>query len=153
MSTDSRRSPRLIDYLPLDVWVIRTVDHHPLAGPFAGRIIDISTHGACLLMTQVLQQHVHVFHTTRTSDDLVLQLAINLDVEPATYLLTARPVWLSAVRQRHILAFKMGVEFTIDPDKEQMRELRQALHANQEQRANWWQRHSHLLHPSQSSSS
>lgn len=145
MSTDSRRSPRLIDYLPLEVRVIRAVDHHPQAGPFAGRIIDLSIHGACLLMTQVLQQHVHVFHTPRTTDGLVLQLDIDLDTEQAHYLLTARPVWLSAVRQRRILAFKMGVEFTIDPDKGQMRELRQALHANQEQRADWWQRHSHLL--------
>ena len=145
MSTDSRRSPRLIDYLPLEVRVIRAVDHQPLAGPFAGRIIDISIHGACLLMTQVLQQHVHVFHTPRTTDGLALQLAIDLETEQAHHLLTARPVWLSAVRQRQILAFKMGVEFTTDPNKEQMRELRQALRAHQEERANWWHRHSHLL--------
>lgn len=145
MSTDSRRSPRLIDYLPLEVRVIRAIDHHSLAGPFAGRIIDISIHGACLLMTQVLQQHVHVFHTPLTTDGLVLQLAIDLETEQTHHLLTARPVWLSAVRQREVLAFKMGVEFAIDPDKEQMRELRQALHTNQQQRAAWWQRHSHLL--------
>lgn len=145
MSTDSRRSPRLIDFLPLEVWVIRAVDNHPLAGPFAGRIIDVSHHGACLLMTQVLQQHVHVFHTTYTTDGLILQLRINLQPEFSNCQLTARPVWLSTVQQRTILAFKMGIEFTADPDKEQMQELRQALHANQEQRADWWQRHSHLL--------
>lgn len=145
MSTDSRRSPRLIDYLPLEVRVIHAVDHKPLAGPFAGRIIDISIHGACLLMTQVLLQHVHVFHTPRTTDGLMLQLAIDLETEQTHHLLTARPVWLSAVRQRSILAFKMGVEFTTDPDMEQMQALRQALHANQQQRADWWQRHSHLL--------
>lgn len=145
MSSDSRRSPRLIDYLPLEVRVIRAVDHHLLAGPFAGRIIDISIHGACLLMTQVLQQHVHVFHTPRTTEGLVLQLDIDLDGEQGHYLLTARPIWLSAVRQHSILAYKMGIEFTTDPDKEQMRELRQALNANQEQRAAWWQRHNHLL--------
>ena len=123
MSADSRRSPRLIDFLPLEVWVIRAVDN----------------------MTQVLQQHVHVFHTTRTTDGLVLQLRINLQPECTGCQLTARPVWLSTVQQRTILAFKMGIEFTVDPNKEQMQELRQALHADQEQRADWWQRHSHLL--------
>lgn len=145
MSADSRRSPRLNDYLPLAVWVIRAVDHHPLAGPFAGRIIDISLHGACLLMTQVLQQHVHVFHTTRTTEGLQLQLRINVGPEGTDYQLTARPVWLSTVQQPRLLAFKMGIEFTTDPDKEQMRELRQALHADRGQRAEWWRRHSHLL--------
>ena len=150
MSSDSRRSPRLIDYLPLEVRVIRAVDHHPLAGPYAGRIIDISTHGACLLMTQVLLQHVHVFHTPRTTEGLVLQLDIVLDGEQNSYRLTARPIWLNEVKPRRIFAYKMGIEFTTDPDKEQMLELRQALHANQEHRADWWQRHSHLLQASKS---
>lgn len=97
-------------------------------------------------MTQVLLQHVHVFHTPRTTEGLVLQLDIVLDGEQNSYRLTARPIWLNEVKPRRIFAYKMGIEFTTDPDKEQMLELRQALHANQEQRADWWQRHSHLLH-------
>ncbi|WP_448874030.1 PilZ domain-containing protein [Desulfobulbus propionicus] len=143
MSTDSRRSPRLIDYLPLEVRVLHGPDGRCLAGPFAGRIIDISRHGACLLMSQVMQNTFHVFHSTRESDEAVLQLSINLSPDDPAYLLLARPVWLALFAQEKIRAFKMGVEFTEDPEKQTMRRLREAIQVNQGQRAGWWQRHCH----------
>jgi len=141
MTIEHRRSERIVDFLPLEVHVINRQDDQILAGPFSGRIIDISPHGACLLMTQIMQDSFHVFHSTRDTADAVLRLTIDHppDIGPCT--LAARPVWLDVFRQQEIRAFKMGVEFTEDPEKKQMRELQAALRPNQEQRGRWWQRH------------
>lgn len=141
MSIDCRRSPRLIDFLPLEVRVVRDPDNRILAGPFAGRIIDFSRHGACLLMSQVMQNAFHVFHSTREINNAALQLSITLSPDSPEYLLVAHPIWLALFQQEKIRAFKMGVEFTEDPEKETMCALREAIHANQGQRAGWWQRH------------
>ncbi|MGD9947734.1 MAG: PilZ domain-containing protein [Desulfobulbus sp.] len=145
MSVDSRRSQRLIDYLPLEVHVVQTPDDNRIAGPFAGRIIDISTHGACLLMSQVMQNSFHVFHSTRESEEMVLELHINLPPELEHYRLNARPVWLDLFQQGEIRAFKMGVEFSEDPGKDEMQELQEAIRINQKHRASWWQTHCRRL--------
>ncbi|MDD2462679.1 MAG: PilZ domain-containing protein [Desulfobulbus sp.] len=141
MSVDSRRSPRLTDYLPLEVHVVQTPDYKRIAGPFAGRIIDISIHGACLLMSQVMQKSFHVFHSTRENGKRELELCLSLPPVLEHCRLHARPVWLDLFQQGEIRAFKMGVAFSEDPDKKKMQELQEALAINQKHRADWWQTH------------
>jgi hypothetical protein len=145
MSIEHRRSERITDFLPLEVHVVRKQDGHVIAGPFSGRIIDISAHGACLLMTQIMHNDFHVFHSTRDTCEAVLRLTIDHppDIDPCA--LAAAPVWLDLFRQQEIRAFKMGVEFTEDLDKKQMQELQAALCTNQEQRGSWWQRHCRMF--------
>lgn len=141
MMIDQRRSERVIDFLPLEVHAIHLARNEVVAGPFSGRIIDISTHGACLLMTQVLLNGFHVFYTTRDTDGSALRLSIDQSPDLGPYAFMARPIWLDVFRQQEIRAFKMGVEFTEDVDRSQMRDVRTGLGANQEQRASWWKKH------------
>jgi len=141
MSSDSRRSPRLTDFLPLEIQVVEPQSGHHLAGPFASRIIDISQHGACLLMSQVMRNGFHVFHTTQERDGCELELCISLPPNFDDYQLFARPVWLDLFQQGEIRAFKMGVEFIEDANKKKMKALQKALRINQKQRASWWQRY------------
>jgi len=141
MDAESRRSQRILDYLPLEVHVVSKLDGRSLAGPFAGRIIDLSIHGACLLMSQVMRNSFHLFHSTRETDDGVLQLTIDHPPDLDKCTLSAMPVWMGLVRQQEIRAFKLGVEFTGDPEDRQMRELREAILKNQQQRGGWWQEH------------
>lgn len=138
---DQRRSERIVDFLPLEIHAIELKCAEVLAGPFSARIIDISTHGACLLVTQVLLNGFHVFYTTRESDDTVLRLSIDKTSEVGLHVLTARPIWMDTFRQGEIRAFKMGVEFTENLGKAQMRDVQTALSINQGQRARWWQKH------------
>lgn len=138
---DQRRSERIVDFLPLEIHAIDLTCNEVLAGPFSARIIDISTHGACLLVTQVLLNGFHVFYTTRESDDTVLRLSIDETSEVGLHVLTARPIWMDTFRQDEIRAFKMGVEFTENLGKAQMRDVQTALSINQGQRARWWQKH------------
>jgi len=145
MTIENRRSERIIDFLPLEVHVVDLNNGQVIAGPFSGRIIDISAHGACLLMTQIMHDGFHVFHSTRDADNTALRLTIDQppDIDPCAFI--ALPVWMDVFRQQEIRAFKMGVEFTEDPEKKQMREIRSALRKNQEQRGNWWQRHCRIF--------
>lgn len=142
MNADQRRSQRIIDYLPLEVYAVGRKSSRCLAGPFSGRIIDISLHGACLLMTQVLHNGFHIFHSTRKNSGLLLQLTIDRPPDLNRCILTATPVWLDSFQRQQIRAFKMGIEFIDTPDGMQIRELQEALHKNQEKRARWWMDHS-----------
>lgn len=141
MSVEHRRSNRIADYFPLVVHSVAGSDGPVIAGPFSGRIIDISSHGACLLMTQIFRDGFHLFHTTRDTEGALLQLTIEHPPEITHYLLTALPVWLGLFRQDEIRAFKMGIEFTENPEKAQMKALRQVLEKNQEERGGWWLKH------------
>jgi hypothetical protein len=145
MNIEHRRSERIIDFLPLEVHVVGRQEGQIIAGPFSGRIIDISAHGACLLMTQIMHNDFHVFYSTRDTSEAVLRLTIDHppDIDPCTF--TAIPVWMDVFRQQEIRAFKIGVEFTEEQDKKQMQELQAALCNNQKQRGSWWQRHCRMF--------
>ena len=141
MSTEHRRSERIIDYLPIAVHAVDDQDGQPLAGPFSGSIIDISRHGACLLMTQVFHDGFHLFHSTRDTSNAVLQVTIILPPDLNNYTVTGVPIWMDLFRQQKIRAFKMGIDFTENPEANQMKELQKALQKNQEKRGSWWQKH------------
>lgn len=141
MMIDQRRSERIVDFLPLEIHAMHPASGEMLAGPFSARIIDISTHGACLLVTQVLLNGFHIFYTTRESDDTVLRLSIDETSDVGQHVLIARPIWMDTFRQDEIRAFKMGVEFTENLGKDKMRDVQTALSINQGQRASWWQKH------------
>ncbi len=141
MITELRRSKRITDYLPILVNAKNKTTGQRLAGPFSGRIIDISEHGACLLMTQVMQNAYHVFHSTREDDSRVLQLTINVPPENIPLSITAHPVWLDLFRRDKIRAFKMGIEFLTSPGDEQIKHLRKTMEQQQKKRGGWWNSH------------
>lgn len=138
MNTDLRRSKRYNDFLPISVSAISGITKETIAGPFSGRIIDISRHGACLLMTQVLLKTYHVYHSTRENDSNSLQLHINLPPDLINFMIPALPIWLRPFDIEEIKAFRMGVEFLINPDGEQMIRLENVMRKKQVQRDELW---------------
>lgn len=141
MNVEQRKSERIIDYLPIEVHAVSGEDNVSIAGPFSGSIIDISRHGACLLMTQVFHNGFHLFYSTRDTSNTVLQVTINHPPDINNCHLNAVPIWMDLFRQQEIRAFKMGIEFTGNLEMNQMKKLQKALQKNQEQRAGWWTRH------------
>jgi len=111
MSTELRRSPRYIDFLPISISVHREDEGTQIAGPFSARILDLSNHGSCLLLTQVMMQSFHIFHSTREDDLANLILHINIPGQPDTLEIPAQPIWLNATKLDDIKVFKMGVNF------------------------------------------
>lgn len=140
MSTDLRRSKRQPDYLPIHVNAVDN-SNDIISGPFSGRIIDLSAHGACLLMTQIMVDSYHVFHSTLENDAALLQLTFDLPYEGVNLAITARPVWFDVFRQNEIRAFKMGIEFMDSLEGKQMKKLHQAIKKQQRKRGDWWALH------------
>ncbi len=141
MISELRRAKRYTDYLPVDIHAINGVTGQTVAGPFSSRIIDISNTGACLLMTQIMCDSYHVFHSTREDDSYYLQLKINLPPDLAGFSLSARPIWMNFFHQDQIHAYKMGVEFLVNPEGEKIKKLMAAMARQQEKRAQWWSSH------------
>ena len=138
MNTDLRRSKRYADFLPISVVSLPDGDHTKSVGPFSGRIIDISKHGACLLMTQVLQKTYHVYHTTADNENSILELHINIPPELRNISIPCRPVWLRPFQIEEIKAFRMGVDFLLNPEGEKMHRLEKELMKKQKERDELW---------------
>jgi len=138
MITDLRRSKRYNDFLPISVTALPQGDRDRTVGPFSGRIIDISRHGACLLMTQVLQKTYHVYHSTMDNEESFLELHLNVPPELRNLVLPCRPVWIAPFQIEEIKAFRMGVNFLINPEGEKMLHLEKELMKKQKERDNLW---------------
>ncbi len=140
MIIDQRRSRRHNEYLPAIVNSIDGTTRSILAGPFSSRILDISMHGACLLMTQVIQGQYHVFYSTRENDSRLIELVLTLPQEghQKTMHLLSRPVWMDLFCHKNIRAFKIGIDFIINPTGKQMREIQTRLNHKRKLRSARW---------------
>ncbi len=127
MTIEARRSKRFNRFLPIGIVALNTINKKVLAGPFTGRVINISRHGACLLMSQVMANSFHLFHSTRENKDSCLQLTINIQPEIINCRVSGQPVWMDIFREGDIRAFKIGVEFLVDADNEEMLHLEQVI--------------------------
>ena len=67
-----------------------------------------------------------------------LQLNINIPPDLVNFSIPAMPVWLRPFDIDEIKAFRMGVEFLISPDGEQMRRLESVMRKKQAQRDELW---------------
>jgi len=138
MITELRRSKRIAEYLPILINAKDRASGSVLAGPFSGRIIDISDHGACLLMTQIMRDSYHVFHSTREKESRFLQLLVNVPPDNLPFSISARPVWMDRFLREEIRVFTMGIEFLTNPEGKLMQQLREAMRIQQHKRGEWW---------------
>lgn len=118
-----RRSNRYTDFLPISVTVLSSDDHSRIAGPLSARVVDVSNHGACLLLTQVMDNSFHIFHSTREDESIVLALDIKLPSLPGPIEILTKPVWLNATKMDDIKVFKMGVDFIESLDDELLKTI------------------------------
>ncbi len=140
MTVNLRKYHREYGHIPISVVARDGLKDVVRSQSFQGHMVDISSHGACLLMTRVIQEAYHIFHTTRENDSTVLQLTITLPSDTILFSIAARPVWFDLFRKEGVQAYKMGVEFTSAPDGEQMKAILSAMRTTQDpkRRANWF---------------
>ncbi len=145
MTIDKRRSKREPDYLPIAIHAVNGESGAIVAGPFSTRIIDISEHGACLLVTQVMQGTFHIFHSTTENKAYRLQLTIDLPPDLDKVTIAAKPIWMNLFRHQKVCAYKLGVEFYDDPKKLPMGKIRTILRQGSNNRKTWWEGVSELF--------
>ena len=123
MNTDLRRSKRYKDFLAVSVFARNQVNGNREIGPFAGRIINISRHGTCLLISLFLLDSYNVYRSTFKNDSMHLEIQGNMPHNTDKFTLSARPVWMDPVVIDDIRAFKMGVDFISSADSDQSEDI------------------------------
>lgn len=105
---ESRRLPRNSVYLPVSV----SVDNleRQVKGVISGRILDITNHGACMLLTTDIIDNFHCFHSFENNNSASLQLAVQ-NGSNGPLKLTARPVWFETIQLEDAKIFKIGINF------------------------------------------
>lgn len=129
MNSDLRRSKRYNDFIPVFVTAQNGVNGMRVAGPFAGRIINISRNGACLLMSLGVLDAYSVYCSTARNPSSFLEIQGSVATEDEPFRLSARPVWTDPFIMDDLRAFKMGIEFLINPEGEQMNILIEQISA------------------------
>jgi hypothetical protein len=119
MNTDLRKSKRYNDFIAVSVQSRHNTSGKREVGPFAGRIINISRHGACLLMSLGVLDSYNVYRSTYKNDELHLEIQGSVPPDISKFNLSGRPVWLDPFVLDEIRAFKMGVEFISQEDTQQ----------------------------------
>ena len=127
MTLEARRSKRYNRFLPIGVIAMDSRKNEVIAGPFPGRIINISRHGACLLMSKVIANSFHLFHSTKENENSCFQLTINIQPEIINCKILGHPLWMDIFREGDIRAFKIGVEFMGNADNKEMLHLEQVV--------------------------
>ena len=122
-SEELRRSNRYTEFLPITVTARANNNKQLVAGPLSARIVNVSSHGACLLLTKVMIQSYHFFHSTREDESVELVLHITLPSHPEPIEIISKPVWLNASKLNDIKGFKMGVDFTSKIDNRLMQTI------------------------------
>lgn len=127
MTQDLRNSQRYNRFLPIGVQAIDTGTNKVVAGPYPGRVINISRHGACLLMSQISTNTFHLFHSVRDNNTLCIQLTINIQPEIMNCKILGQPVWMDVFHEGDIHAFRLGIKFTEDAENDEMLHLEQVI--------------------------
>lgn len=129
MNSDLRRSRRYNDFIPVQVLAKNGVNGNRETAVYSGRIINISRHGACLLMPLGAMQSYEVYSKTHQDDSTYLEIRGNLRDENEKFAIPARPVWSDPFIIGELHAYKMGVEFMTNPEGEQMNSLMETVTA------------------------
>ena len=129
MNSDLRRARRYHDFIPVFVTAHNGMDSIRVAGPFSGRIINISRCGACLLMPLSVLDSYNVYSAAIRDVSSFLEIQGTVSLEAGQFKLSARPVWSDPFIMDDLRAFKMGIEFLVNPEGEQMNSIIESIQA------------------------
>lgn len=106
------RPPRIETSLPTLVQLQETSSGQPLSPKASATIVNFSTNGACLIVSQLIVDKQHLFYDTLDSDSCNLLLRTGeTDKDSKTFTIGARSVWMDSCDFNGKPAFKIGVLF------------------------------------------
>lgn len=112
MSVFPFRPPRIETSLPSFVQLQETNSGQPLSAKANATIVNVSAGGACLVVSQLILDKLHLFYDSLDSDTCHLLLRTGKPGEDSeTFTITARSVWMDSCDFNGKPAFKIGVSF------------------------------------------
>ncbi len=127
MNTDLRRSKRYNDFMAVSILARNILTGEKEAGPFAGRIINISRHGACVLLSLGVLDTYNVYRSAHRNDSLELEIQGSIPSRMIRFSISGRPIWMDPFVLDEIKAYKMGVEFISDTAIEQADDIIESI--------------------------
>jgi len=85
-------------------------------------------------MTQIMYDSFHLFYSTKEDDNSYLNIKIDIPPDIVNFTLPARPIWMSLMNHENFRAFKIGVEFLVSAEGQQINDLLNIMKIKQENR-------------------
>lgn len=123
MNTNLRRSQRYNDFISVSVVVRNKITGNKEIGPYSGRLINISRHGACILMSLGTLESYNVYRSTCDTNSMFLEIEGSSEQEDNNFILSGRPLWVDPFIIDDLRAFKMGVEFNSEMVSQEMNNI------------------------------
>jgi hypothetical protein len=123
MSSDQRHEPRHREFIPVSVTALEHGSGRKLAGPLGGRLINISRHGACLLMSTPAATAEGLSTTSANGKDSLLEIRGTLPEGETPFTLAARAVWSTPMVVDDMHGLQMGVQFADQLEDGQLQAL------------------------------
>ncbi|MBW2099496.1 MAG: hypothetical protein JRG68_01820 [Deltaproteobacteria bacterium] len=136
MGKEQRRVSRITGCLSITLIVRNASEGSVAAGPVPGLLNDVSIYGAGLNVSQIYIDDYHLFHSSRDNPSHILYLEAALS-EEKTLSIPVRPIWFDHVFSGESKSFKMGVEFMIGSEDEQITCLNKLLAIGRKERESW----------------
>ncbi len=118
MNTELRRSKRYNDFLAVSVLARNEENGTKEVGPFAGRIINISKNGVCLLMSLGVLDSYNVYRSTYKNDLLHLEIHGAIPSRKENFAISGNPMWMDPIVIDDIRAYNMGVDLASSEDSQ-----------------------------------
>lgn len=123
MSTDQRHEQRHKEFIPVSVTALDTGKGRRQSGPLGCRLINISRHGACLLMSAAAAGVEGLTATSANGKNSLLEIRGALPGDETPFTLSARAVWSSPMIIDDMQGWQMGVQFADQLEEGQIQAL------------------------------
>lgn len=113
MEKERRRFKRFSVERSGTLHLCRGVQGEKLSRPVTCQIVNLSRHGACLLISRVIMDNYHLFFSPLESEEYILHLDVKLNEESQdeSLFLPMKPVCFDRILNEDHKPFKIGVEF------------------------------------------
>ena len=112
MNKDLRRAKRYTVFFPVTVKVDNQTTPTSQPGFFAGRAINISRNGACLLLSLKTLESYEVYRSTSNVSRISFDLQNDAEEPLQKMTFSGYPVWIDSFLLDDLRAIKIGVEFS-----------------------------------------
>ena len=128
MNSDLRRAKRYHDFIPVFVTAPKGMNTIRATGPFSGRIINISRFGGCLLIPFGVLDTYKVCNVSVRDASPFLEIQESVSLKNGHFKLPVRPVWTDPFIMDDLRAFKVGIEFLVNPEGGQINNIIESIH-------------------------
>lgn len=110
MFNERRKSKRHPCTAKIGIFLAQGEQGVQASATLSGNLIDLSLHGAGLILPQILDHQTHLAYAAMESKELILHLEL-YHGEDKKIIVPTKPAWFNRSLSEHLTPFRLGVEF------------------------------------------